>query len=89
MAGLRLEPECHAGIVLCHHLVQEAPGLHRNALVVRLALGVPATLVGFLGVPAQAQLSHDAFKSLPDVVLHGGGRFDELAVKHGSTGTTL
>lgn len=87
MAGFRFEPECYTGIVLCHHLVQKASGLHRNALTA--CLTVPATLVGFLGVSAQTQLSHYAVKSLPNVVLHGSGRFDKLAVKHGSTGTAL
>lgn len=38
MAGLRFEPERYTGIVLCHHLVQEASGLRRNALAVCFTL---------------------------------------------------
>lgn len=91
MAGLRLEPEGHVGVVLGHHLVQEAPGFHWDALALRLvlALGVPAPLVGLLGVSAQAQLPHDASESLPHVVLHGSGRLNELAVEDGSAGAAL
>lgn len=32
MAGLGFEPERHTGIVLSHHLVEEASGLCRNTL---------------------------------------------------------
>lgn len=82
MAGLGFEPERHAGIVLCHHLVEEPFGLHGKALAACAAVCVPATFVVLLGVSAQAQLSHDAVEGLPHVVLHGGRGLYELAVKH-------
>lgn len=71
MAGLRLQPERHTGVVLGHHLVEETFGLHREALPARVAAYVPATFVGLLGVSAQTQLPHDAVEGLPDIVLHG------------------
>lgn len=89
VAGLRLQPERHAGVFLRHHLVQEPPGLRGNALSPHFAAAPLAPLVDLLGVPAQAQLSHDAVERLPDVVLHGGGGFDELAVEHGGAGAAL
>lgn len=72
MAGLGFEPKRHTGIVLSHHLVEEASGLRRNALALFFTVQVSAALVGFLGVSAQTQLPHYATESLPDVVLHGG-----------------
>lgn len=89
MAGLRLQPERHTGVVLRHHLVEETFGLHREALPARVTAYVPAAFVGLLGVSAQTQLPHDAVEGLPDIVLHGSWGLNELAVKHSSAGTTL
>lgn len=89
VTGLRLEPEGHAGVVLCHDLVEESLGPHGDALAASVAVDVPAAFVGLLGVSAQTQLPHDAVEGLPDVVLHGSRGFDELAVEHGSTGASL
>lgn len=44
---------------------------------------------GLQRVSAQAQLTDDAVKQRPDVVLHRCWRLDELAVEKRSTGTTL
>ena len=88
MAGLGLQSERNIGIVLGHHLVQEALGLDGQALA-PLAAGVAAALVGLFAVPPQTQLAHDPAEGLPHVVLHGGRRLDELAVEHGGTGQAL
>lgn len=71
MAGLGLEPERHTWVVLCHDLVEETLGLHREALAARVTVYVPATFVGLLGVSAQTQLPHYTVEGLPDIVLHG------------------
>ena len=52
MAGLGFKPECHTGIVLCNHLVEETSGLHREALAAPVRVYVPATFVVFFGVSA-------------------------------------
>lgn len=52
MAGLRLQPERHTGVVLGHHLIKEAFGLHRKALSACVTVYVLATPVGLLRVSA-------------------------------------
>lgn len=89
VAGLGFEPERHAGIVLRHHLVEETLGPDWKALSAFVAVNAPATSAVVFGVSPQAQLSHDAVESLPDVVLHGRRGLDELAVKHHGRSTGL
>ena len=88
MAGLGLQSERHIGVVLGHHLVQEALGLDGQALS-PLVAGVAAALVGFFAVPPQTQLAHNPAEGLPHVVLHSGRRLNELAVEHGGAGQAL
>ena len=87
VAGFRLEPERHIGVVFGHHFVQEVLGLPGHALAPCAC--VSAALVGLLGVAAEPQLSDDAVEGLPHVVLHGRRHLDKLAVKHSSTRTAL
>lgn len=90
MAGFGFEPERHAGIVPRHHLVEETLGPNGKALsaLAGVCAPVPSAAVLF-GVSSQAQLSHDAVESLPDVVLHGRRGLDEFAVKHSSASASL
>lgn len=83
MAGFGLELEGHVLIVFGHDLAPEAPGFPGDALP-PLLVGQPP-LVLLLAVPPEADLPHDAFKQLLDVVLDGRRGLDELAVKHHST----
>ena len=83
VAGLGLELEGHVLVVFGHDLAPEAPGFPGDALP-PLLVGQPP-LVLLLAVPPEADLPHDAFKQLLDVVLDGRRGLDELAVEHHGT----
>lgn len=83
MAGFGLELEGHVLVVFGHDLAPEAPGFPGDALP-PLLVGQPP-LIFLLAVPPEADLPHNAFKQLLDVVLDSCRGLDELAVEHHST----
>lgn len=83
MAGFGLELEGHILVVFGHDLAPEAPGFPGDALP-PLLVGQPP-LIFLLAVPPEADLPHNAFKQLLDVMLDSCRGLDELAVEHHGT----
>ena len=87
MTGFGLLSEGHLPVFAGHHAPEEALGLFADALPA-FATGHPPSVL-LLAVLPQSDLTHNALKQVPHIVMQRGRRLDELTVEHHGTGTAL
>ena len=87
MTRFGLLSEGHLLVFAGHHASKEAFGFFADALPAFAAGHPPSVLL--LAVLPQPDLTHNALKQVPHIVMQRGRRLDELTVKHHGTGTAL